>query len=105
MKVSELAKYFDRLEKTSSRIEITKILAELFSSCGLYEIDKVVYLSLGILAPSFRGIVFNLAERMMVRVIALAYSEAPEKVLEKYKALGDLGNVAYGLAKNHQSSL
>lgn len=105
MKVSELSKYFEKLEKTSSRIEITKILSELFSKASQDEIDKVVYLSLGILAPSYKSLVFNIAERMMVKVIALAFDERPESVLEKYKKAGDLGAVAYELAKSNESRL
>lgn len=105
MKVSELSKYFEKLEKTSSRIEITKILAELFKDASADEIDKAVYLSLGILAPSYKSIVFNIAERMMVKVIALAYGVSPEAVLEKYKKTGDLGTVTYELAGNTKSGL
>ena len=98
MQFSELAVYLERLEKTASRIEITKILSELFKKTGSLEISKVVYLSLGVLAPNYQGIVLNLAERMMIVVLSQAYDETPEKVKALYKAKGDLGNVAQELA-------
>ena len=105
MKFSELSNYLEQLEKTSSRIEITKILAELFKKTDKGEIDKTVYLLLGSLGPSYEGIVFNLAERMMVRVIAKAYSRDIKKVKAIYKKKGDLGDVAASLATGRGKGL
>jgi DNA ligase-1 len=99
MKFSELSKYLDKLERTSSRNEITEILAGLFKKANSKEIDKIVYLLLGQLAPSYEGVVFNIAERMMLQVISEAYGIDTKRVKILYKKKGDLGNVAQGLAK------
>ena len=99
MKFSQLANYFDKLEKTASRNEITQILAEVFKKAKPEEIDKVVYLFLGQLAPSYQGIVFNIAERMMLRVLSEAYGKEVKEVRSLYKKKGDLGDVAHELAK------
>ncbi|TEU02465.1 ATP-dependent DNA ligase [Candidatus Woesebacteria bacterium] len=99
MKFSQLANYLDKLEKTASRNEITQILAEVFKKAKPEEIDKVVYLFLGQLAPSYQGIVFNIAERMMLRVLSEAYGKEVKEVRSLYKREGDLGNVAQELAK------
>lgn len=104
MKFKELSTYLEKLEKTSSRLVITDILADLFKSASAEEIDKIVYLILGILAPSYEGVVFNLAERMVIRIIAKTYQKTPEEVLAKYKKSGDLGAVAEELAKGSRSS-
>ncbi|MFC1727760.1 ATP-dependent DNA ligase, partial [Patescibacteria group bacterium] len=58
------------------------------------EVDKVCYLSLGRLAPLYAGIEFNLAEKLMIRALALAYQQEESQVRGKYKELGDLGDVA-----------
>src|SRR5258706_8518618 len=100
MKFSELAEYLEKLEKTPSRLEITRILSELFKSSSPSEIDKVVYLSLGILAPNYEGVILNLAEKMMLRTLASAYKKDPADVLSLYKKVGDIGKVAEDLAKN-----
>lgn len=105
MSIYEFSLYLEKLEKTRSRIEITRILAELFGKLGKDEIDKAVYLSLGILAPSYRGIVFNLAERMMVKVISMAYQVSLEEVIQEYKTKGDLGTVAFSLAPVKKSNI
>jgi DNA ligase-1 len=99
MLFSDLASYLERLEATSSRIEITKILAELFKKTDASEIDKVVYLSLGALAPSYQGVILNIAEKMMLRILAKAYGRETGEVIKIYKEKGDLGDVAQELSK------
>lgn len=98
MKIKELAIYLERLEKTPSRIEITKILSELFKKSEADEIDKITYLILGNLAPGFRGEVFNIAEKLMLQIIAKTYGIEKDATLKLYKDEGDLGNVAAFLA-------
>jgi DNA ligase-1 len=98
MQFRELATYLDRLEKTPSRLEITRILTELFKKSDAGEIDKVVYLSLGILAPNYEGVLLNLAEKMMIRTLAKAYQKNTDEVLGLFKKIGDIGNVAQELS-------
>jgi len=105
MKFSELSVYLDKLERTSSRIEITKTLSELFIKSSGAEIDKIVYLFLGCLAPRYKGIVFNIAERMMLKALAFAYSLEKKNVTELYKRVGDLGEVAYKLSSKSGSRI
>ena len=95
MYFSTLSEYLLRLEETPSRNEITKILSDLFKETTKDEIDEVVYLVLGQLAPNYKGIVLNIADRMMIRIIAMAYEKKPEDVKKLYKKNGDLGEVAF----------
>ena len=92
----------ERLEATSSRLEITRILTELFKKSDAGEIDKVVYLSLGILAPNYEGVLLNLAEKMVLRTFSLAYQKDLSKVASIYKKLGDVGDVGEFLAKSEE---
>jgi DNA ligase-1 len=105
MTFKELSQYLEKLEKTSSRNEITSILSELFRKSTPEEIDKIVYLVLGSLAPSYQGIVLNIAERMMLRIITLAYDEDINKVKALYKERGDLGTVSEELASGIGGSI
>ena len=91
MKFKVLAEYFDRIEKQASRLAITEELSKLFKEATVDEIDEVVYLSLGRLRPKFEGVEFNLAEKMMLRVISAAYGEKLEEVEKVFKSKGDLG--------------
>ena len=105
MLFKELSVYLERLEKTASRIEITKILSELFKKTSSNEIDKVCYLVLGGLAPSYEGVILNIAEKMMFRVLAKAYNKDIPEVIKTYKEKGDLGHVAFSLAKANAGKL
>lgn len=105
MNIGKFSEYLDKLEKISSRNEITQILAELFKLVNEKEIDKVIYLSLGTLAPSYRGIIFNIADQMMIRAIALSFEIEADKVKTLYKQKGDLGEVSYELAKKKDCKL
>ena len=82
MLVKTLSQYLEKLEKTASRNEITAILADLFTQASADEIDKICYLLLGRLAPQYRSIEFNLAEKMMIKV-----GGNPNDALEYAKSL------------------
>lgn len=107
MLFSNLAKYFEKLEKTSSRLEITAILKDLFEKTDTKEIKEVIYLSLGILAPNYESILLNLAEKMVLRSISIAYQKDLENVTKLYKELGDVGDVAEVLSQvtSHKSQI
>ncbi len=94
MTFQKLANYFQKLEETASRNKMTEILAQLLKESGADEIDKICYLSLGQLAPLYAGIEFNLAEKMMIKVLAQAYGKEEKEIRKKYKSLGDLGDAA-----------
>ncbi len=98
MQLEKLALFWEKLEGTSSRLEITRILSELFSETESDEIDKAVYLSLGILAPNYEGVILNLAEKMMIRVLSEASGKPVDEVKSLYKSLGDIGNTAKSLS-------
>ncbi len=95
MKFYRLACFLSKLEKTSSRLEMTEILSQLFKRCSHKEIDKACYLCLGRLAPKYIGIEFNMAEKMIVRTLAVVFKEPIGEITKDYKREGDLGEVAF----------
>lgn len=97
MTFQKLAEYFSLLEKTTSRLKITGILAEILANCQADEVDKICYLSLGRLAPLYTSIEFNLAEKLMIRVLANTFGESEKEVKKEFKLTGDLGETAYQL--------
>jgi DNA ligase 1 len=104
MQFKDLALYLKRLEATPSRNEITGILSELFQKTDADEIGYVVNLVLGRLAPNYEGLVLNLADKMMLRVIAKAYGVSDLKVKTLYHQNGDLGVTAERLHNSKQKS-
>jgi len=93
MKFKNLAGYLSQLEATASRNKITEILADLLKEASFGEVDKICYLCLGQLAPLYAGVEFNLAEKLMIRVISKAFEIPEEKIKKEYQRLGDLGEL------------
>lgn len=98
MKFQELANYFEKLEATSSRLALIDILAELFKKAPADEIDKIVYLTQGRIAPFFEATEIGMAERTVADAIGRAYGTSKDSVLKLYSKLGDMGLVVEQLS-------
>lgn len=103
MKFSELAIYFEKIEKNSSRLEITKILAELFKSLTAQEIEKVVYLLQGKVGPAYEGIDFGMAERTIIKSAMSALNVDRSYFEKEFKKNGDLGQTVESFKKLYKS--
>lgn len=104
MTFKNFAIYLSRLEETASRNLMTEILVELFKTAEASEIDKICYLSLGRLAPLYAGVEFNMADKLMIRAVSLAFNIPEIEVKKSYKDLGDLGEVAYRFVKESKEN-
>ncbi len=102
MLFSTLSTYFQQIESTSARLAMTEQLAQLFTEAEAVEIDKICYLSLGMLAPKFIGLDLMLAEKMMIRASAQSLGISTETVVEVFKETGDLG-LAYQKLKEQKN--
>ena len=94
MKFAKLADVLEKLEKTSSGNKTREILANLFKSANEDEIQNIAYLVLGLIDGEYKGTIIGMAEKMVVRSIALAAEKKPEEIQKMLKKLGDLGLVA-----------
>lgn len=104
MQFGILAEAFSRLETVTERLEMTAILARLFSQANEENIDKIVYLVQGSIAPPYRGLDFGIGEKLTVQAIAGAFGADPAAVERDYKELGDLGLVAEKHARNKRQA-
>jgi DNA ligase 1 len=98
MRFDELAGYLDRLEGTSARNELVRILSELQAGCSVEEIQPVTYLTQGRLAPFFAPVEIGLGERLLLTAMGMAYDVPKEEVTATYRRIGDLGMTAHTLA-------
>ncbi len=98
MLFSEFSSYLNQIETTSLRLEITRYLAELFKQLSPEEGREAAYLLLGQLAPSYRGLEFNLATKTMIKVVSRAYNINEDEIRRLYKEKGDLGEVVFEVA-------
>lgn len=95
----ELSAYLEKLDATSSRNALTEILADLFKKVQANEIDKIVYLLQGRIAPLYTHKEFQMADKMVLKTISQAYDGNIEHVQKLFKQKGDLGLTAQALAR------
>ncbi len=96
MYFSEVARYFDLIERESSRVKMTQLLAELFQKATPDEARIIAYLSLGTVRAPYQGNQFNFASKGMVSVVARVLGISEQSVAEKATKTGDLGAVISG---------
>ncbi len=94
MTFTDLSLYFQKLENTTSRNTMTEILAELLQKATPEVSGKISYLLQGRVAPLYEPIEFGVADKMMIRAIALALNTKNAQVVEVFKKTGDLGTAA-----------
>lgn len=89
----QVAQAFKIIEEESSRLAMTKKLAELLSSADAEESRIIVYLSLGRLRAPYQGTLFNFAEKNLIKVVAEMLDKGEKEVKETLRVVGDLGSV------------
>ena len=105
MKFKDLVRVFEELEKTSSGNKLREILSAFLKKVPKSEIRIVSYLILGLLGPEYESVDFGMAEKMILRAVANAYSKTIEDVKHLLKKKGDLGLVALQLSKEKKIRL
>ncbi len=82
------------MEETTKRIELTKLLVDLFEKTPQELISKIVYLIQGKLRPDFEGIELGVAEKLAIRAISKSSGIPIKRIEEDYRKVGDLGHAA-----------
>jgi len=111
------SQYLQKLEQTSSRLDMTEQLAEVFAELEADEIPAACYLMQGQLVPRYKSLEFNMSDKLTMRAIAQFLSQVDEnnhlpdtnlfqekdnslyqqKIKKVYKKKGDLGLAAQQL--------
>src|SRR5579859_2648584 len=112
MQFSSFSEYLQKLEKISSRLEMTAVLADLLRKLQIEETVEACYLLQGQLQPPYQAVEFQIAVKTVIKALArlLAAPEHAAKeanlfgesdfshqeavVTKLYKQMGDLGLVA-----------
>src|SRR5207237_3671758 len=93
-----LAQCFEQLEQTSSRKQLTTLLAELLGQVDADEIAEVSYLLQGRVAPLYEPVEFGLGERSIEKAVAQAFDVSAAEVHQRDARAGDAGLVVAELA-------
>jgi DNA ligase-1 len=96
----ELAETFEKMEETTSRIELTHHLVNLLKKTPIEIIDKTIYLIQGKLGPDYQSNELGVAEKVVIRSLSLSSGYSIKDIQSKYNIIGDIGNVAFEILKN-----
>jgi DNA ligase-1 len=100
----EVVDYYEQLEATTKRLEMTDILAALLSKTPPAVIDKVVYMTLGELYPAYVGLELGVAEKLAARAIKQVSGAGEKELNELFSRHGDLGTVAELLLRTKEQT-
>ena len=106
MLFEEVARAYERIESTASRLEMRDMLADLFSGASCDELKTIVYLTTGRICPEFVDMEFGVADKQVLKAIYEATRVDMSHLEALYRKTGDLGAVAMMvLMEKKQSSL
>lgn len=105
MKFSALVDYLAQLEATTKRLEMTRILGELFQAAEVDDMAAIVYLSQERLGPAYENAEFGMGEALIAQAIAQATGKPLADVKAAYKEQGDYGIVTEELVKGKGKGL
>ena len=94
MDYSLVTETYEKIEKTTKRLEMTDYLVDFFKKTPKEVIDKVVYLTQGKLYPDFVGIEIGMAEKLAIKAIAKASGRKESEIEKNLAETGDLGETA-----------
>jgi DNA ligase-1 len=93
VKFSQVSEAFALIEPVQSRLEMTRMLAELLHEATASEASIICNLSLGQLQPPYIGTQFNIAEKTVIKAVSELLHLDIAEVSARAKVLGDLGSV------------
>jgi DNA ligase-1 len=94
---SRIVETYQKIEATTKRLEITKLLVDLLKETPSEIIDKVVYLTQGKLYPDYLGIEIGIAEKLAIKALAIVTGVNESRIADEYRRRGDLGDAAGAL--------
>jgi len=96
MKYSELCETYEELEKNPSRLRKIEILSDFLKKLrkDSKENREIIYLLRGKVFPDYYEKELGVSEKLVIKVMSKASGISDKIIIEKWKKLGDLGQVA-----------
>jgi len=91
MKFFQVSEAFEKIEKVTARLQITRLLAGLLGQANAYEAAIICNLSLGQLYPPYIETQFNIAEKNIIKTLAQFLVRSESIIEQEVKRFGDVG--------------
>jgi len=104
MHYSKLTEVYENLEQTPSRLKKTEILANLLKKLKVEKNKEIIYLLQGKVYPDYIEKEFGISEQLCIKAISRASGESTNEIIQKWKKIGDLGEVARDIMKKKKQN-
>ncbi|RME79161.1 MAG: ATP-dependent DNA ligase [Methanobacteriota archaeon] len=102
----DVSEFLKEIEETTSRLDMTAKLAELYNKLSPTEAKELSYLLLGKLAPDYYGVELGIGMKLLFEALSMATGWEVEDVEKLYEKMGEVGELSqYLITKKKQSSL
>lgn len=106
MQYKELVDVYEDLEKTTKRLEKTKIISDFLERCPANELREIIYLIQGRVFPAWDERDTGMSSMLVIKVLTEVTGLSKQKIEVVWRKKGDLGLVAEEIiSKNKQSKL
>ena len=105
MDFQKLVDLYEQLEETSSGNTMREILSEFFKKVSKDDIAMISYLTLGQISSEFESAILGMAEKSVLKAVAVTAGRDVARVKEIMKKKGDVGLTAEEALKNKQQTL
>lgn len=104
MKYSVLADIYEELESTASKLEKTRIIAELLKKTPNNVLETVVHLLKGSVFPSWSGEEMGIARQLVIKSISKACGVSESDIVKTFNKKGDLGLTVEDFSKKKKQT-
>lgn len=104
MDYSKLVEVYEQLNKTTKRLEKTRIISEFLKDVGVDDMEHVMLLLEGRVFPNYDAREIGVASRLMLKSLSIATGISVDKIENEWKKHGDLGLVAEALVKTKKQA-
>ncbi len=94
MEYLKLVKVYSELEKTTKRLEKTKIISDFIKHVKKEELSHLIYLLQGNVFPKSDERKIGMSSRLILKVLSKSTGYSSDKIEDEWKKEGDLGLVA-----------
>lgn len=99
-----IAEAYEKIERTTKRLEMTDLLVKLLKKTPKAIIDKVVYLTQGKIYPDFVSSELGVAEKLAIKALSRASGTKDADLLRLLSKIGDVGEVAEEVMKKKKQA-
>jgi len=99
-----LCEIYEKLEKTSKRLDKTEILSEFLNKLKKEKNKEIIYLLQGKVFPDYDSRELGISTQLVIKALEKSTGIRNEDIVKKWKKSGDLGDVAFDITKNKKQS-